>query len=503
MSFEDDVNQAVKAGIENHMRFYVDTYLAAGDAKAQAEYRGLVINHEQSWFTSNIDEGARLKVVEYLDSHPHAKQQAIDYVAALHRAEASPIPSMGSAHPHSEAGRILQEQLHRLEGGFLFAVVQGVANEHWHDPAAALDNAGLAVTVAGLLETAAEAKVGGIESANRFHIHEAQAHREEFVHEAGKEEVNRSISEIGGKSTAENWPNTGHQLGTDRIHELESNLGKAETGDLIRELHPEGVPGESAWREGNVRHPEFFAHGAEKHEGASDNRDGHAGHEKGADALEHLAYTVNHSSANLPADKPQPEQHAQRGTPLESGMSVPEHLVPHSTHQTNEPGMSVPEHLAPHTHHQANESGMSVPEHLAPHTHHQANESGMSVPEHLVPHTHHHANESGMSVPEHLVPHAHHHADESGMSVPEHLVPHAHHHADESGMSVPEHLAPHAHHHADESGMSVPEHLAPHSSHATHHAHDTAANTPSDGSAHGTHHQAHAGHDVGLDGGVH
>ena len=477
MFFENDVKESLNAGLEGHLRFYVDTYLYDKNTeKDRADYRAHIINQEQSLLLRSADDSARLKVIEYLDSHPLAKQHAVDYVSALHRAET--MPSISSGHAHGgDAGAVLQEQLHRLEGGFLVALVQGIYNEHYHDLAVALDKAGPATTIAGMVEAHGEAMHGGIESARRFE--EAEKHREDFIHQAGKESVSRSISETGGKNSAEHWPNTATELGHQKLHELENSLGKATTGDLIDKLHPGQVPGDSAWQEGNARHPELFTSGGEKHEGASNSREGHAdgkgadgssGHIPQGQALEHLAQAVNNPNANLPADKPQQEHHAQSAIPHESGMSVPEHLVPHGTQPTHE--------------------------------------SGMSVPEHLVPGGTHHTHESGMSVPEHLVPHGTHPTHESGMSVPEHLVPHGTHPTHESGMSVPEHLVPHGTHPTHESGMSVPEHVAPHAAHPAHHAHDTAANTPAHGTAHDAHqsastHQGHVSHDVGLDGGVH
>lgn len=268
MSFESDVNDAVKEGLNGHLRYYVEDYLKWDSEKDRADYRGYLIAEENSFFDRNSYDGARLRVIEYLDSHPHEKQQAIDYMASLRRSES--MPGISASNPHGEAAAILQEQLHRLEGGFLVALVQGIYNEIYHDPAVALDKAGIAVTVAGIAETAAEGKVGGIESAKRFE--EDQVQRQEFVDEVGKKEINRTVSEIGGKSAADNWPNTAQELGRQSVKELESTRGQAATGDLIRDLHPGGVPGESAWQEGNIRHPEQFSPEAEKREGTPDTR---------------------------------------------------------------------------------------------------------------------------------------------------------------------------------------------------------------------------------------
>ena len=289
MSFESDVNEDVKANLEGHVRWYVERYLPNPNiakydkniAKEQAGIRGRKIDDEQSlWFRDSHDS-ARLKVIEYLDSHPSAKQHAIDYIGALHRVEMQ--ASYAPPGADNDGPAILREELHRLEGGFLASVVQGIYNEnHPNDLAEALDEGGLAVNIAGMAEAAAEAKAGGIESANRFE--EAQINREEFVHQAGKEEVKRTIGETGGKSTAENWPNTAQELGNQKIQELESNLGRGTTDDLINNLNPGRVPGDSAWQEGNIRHPERFTPGAEKQEGASDSQLGHTGDGKVANS---------------------------------------------------------------------------------------------------------------------------------------------------------------------------------------------------------------------------
>jgi hypothetical protein len=130
MSFESDVNEDVKANIRGHVRWYVEHYLPDPNvarydphiAKEQAEIRGQKIEREQSWWSQDSHDSARLKVIEYLDSHPSAKQQGIDYVRAIDRA-AEP-PSFEPRGADSDGAAILREQLHRLEGGFLVAVVQ-------------------------------------------------------------------------------------------------------------------------------------------------------------------------------------------------------------------------------------------------------------------------------------------------------------------------------------------------------------------------------------------
>jgi hypothetical protein len=522
MFFEDDVKESVKAGLEGHLRFYVDTYLYEKNTdKDRADYRGHIINQEQSLLARSPDDSARLRVIEYLDSHPHEKQQAIDYVGVLHRAET--MPTMSSAQPHSEAGAVLQEQLHRLEGGFLIAVVQGVYNEYFHDPAVALDKAGLAVTIVGLVETAAEAKAVGIESANRFH--EDHLHRGEFVQQAGKEEVNRSIAEIGGKSTAENWPNTARELGSDRIHELENNLGKAETADLIRELHPGKVPGDSAWPEGNIRHPEFFAPGAEKHEGSAENRGGHAGDGKTADgstgfipmahAPEHPAHSVDNPSANQPSDKSQPEQQAHRPSPHESGMSIPEHLVPHAPHHhhASESGMSVPEPSHPGSQYPVS-GAMNLPldstPHHGGHAAHQGGppDTGMSVPESSHPGSQYPVS-GAMNLPLDSTPHHGGHAahqggpPDTGMSVPESSHPGSQYPVS-GAMNLPLDSTPHHGGHAVEqgSGSTIAEQLAQQHKSGPHDWDTFVAAHPNSANPHASASEAinHHAHDIGIDG---
>jgi hypothetical protein len=348
MLFENDVKESLKAGLEGHLRYYVDTYLKDTE-KDRAGYRGHIIEQEQSFLMRSPDESARLRVIEYLDSHPLAKEYAIAYVGALHRTETMPSISSGQAHGHDP----LQEQLHRLEGGPLSALVQFIYNEHYHDLNVALDKAGLATTVAGMVEAHCDAQAGGVESANRFH--EERVHRQEFVREAGMEEVNRTLSEIGGKSSAHNWTNTADALGNERLHQLEGTLGQAATGDVIRELHPGRVPGDSAWQDGNVRHPELFTEGAEKQEGASDNRIQHPNNSK---------VDLNRGSVDSKLHKPQvghgshPGHHAH-------GMSAPDHASQPVIQGPQTDTMNLPLDTGLHQGGQGDHGGMNVADRVA------------------------------------------------------------------------------------------------------------------------------------------
>jgi hypothetical protein len=461
MSAENNILQSVGGDLEGHLRFYVDVYRQVSEQE-RAHERDRLIHEDSSWWTRDPHDSARLLVCEYLDSHPQARDQAIAYVGSLpHLAQPGDLPTIGMPHPHSEMGPgdVAQEQFHRLEGGFLPALMQGVANEIWHDPAEALDRAAPFVTAMEMLEAHGDALHTSAEFAQR--PGESQEHREQFIEQAGRDHVQAVINEGGGNTPASNFPHAVEEAGHDRLHSLEHTYGQAETSALIDRLHPGQVPGDSSWELGNARHPEHFTEGTDKHEGSPNPADGSDKHAATAQAPHDTGMAV--------------PQAATAQAPHDTGMAVPQAASAQAPHDT---GMAVPHAAtaqAPH------DTGMAVP-HAA--TAQAPHDTGMAVPHAATAQAPH---DTGMAVPHAATAQAPH---DTGMAVPHAGATHTPHDPGSVPPHDPASSQPHTQdlHHQHDS--NAPHHFQEHSGHGTHGAADASQ-------------AAHQTHDIGLDGAGH
>jgi hypothetical protein len=193
MANDDSILKEINTFPMHYMQYYVNDYKSTERTDHdRAAMRSALIERETGFWSSNIQDSAKLKVIEYFDSHPGAAHHAEELVTRAAIDESTLVmyadgrQETRGQHESRLGAETAREGLHVGDGNFVGALVLGISQLIHPDLADALHHAEPFLTAGELLTAHGEAL-------------ESRAHVDEMVHAGlGYDGPSPLIPGIGG-----------------------------------------------------------------------------------------------------------------------------------------------------------------------------------------------------------------------------------------------------------------------------------------------------------------